>query len=262
VTTFSVLGSIECWSGQRLVEISGTLQRTLLAALLANESKPVAAEHLMQELWQTAPPRHWENALQAHVSRLRRRLASVADDRPARLVVQPSGYRLLVDPDAMDATTFMRAFTRARAVAGTDPAEAAGQLRSALALWHGPAFGNVIGGPMCRAAAARYEGARLVALETLFDLELRVGRHSDIIPALRELVESPSLNERFCEQLMIALYRSGLQTDALATYRRMRQRLDLELGVKPTNTLRNLEKAILAHDPSLQSRADHLVLRA
>ena len=95
----------------------------------------------------------------------------------------------------------------------------------------------------------------------MFDLELQTGRHHDILPALSELVESPLLNERFCEQLMIALYRSGLQTEALATYRRMRHRLDLELGVQPTQTLRNHEKAILAHDPSLGPRANHLVLR-
>src|SRR2546430_241536 len=104
-------------------------------------------------------------------------------------------------------------------------------------------------------------GDGAVGLETMFDLELQTGRHVDIIPALSELVESPLLNERFCEQLMIALYRSGLQTEALATYRRMRHRLDLELGVQPTRTLRNHEKAILAHDPSLRVAANHLVLR-
>jgi SARP family transcriptional regulator, regulator of embCAB operon len=243
------------------VEINGTLQRTLLAVLLENETKPIPAEALMLELWAGSPPNQSENALQAHVSRLRRRLEAAADDRPARLIVQSSGYRLLVDEDAVDATTFMRAFTRARMIADRDPAEAASQLRSALALWRGPAFGNIVGGPMCRAAAARYEAARMVALETLFDLELRIGRHADIIPTLRELVESTALNERFCEQLMIALYRSGQQTEALATYHRMRHRLDAELGVQPTRTLRNHEKAILAHDPSLQLHANHLTLR-
>jgi DNA-binding SARP family transcriptional activator len=185
----------------------------------------------------------------------------VADERPAHLVVAPGGYRLLVAEDAVDATVFMRRFTQSRMLAVADPAAAVGALRSALALWRGPALGNVVGGPVCRSAAARYEAARVVGLETLFDLELQTGRHIDIIPALSELVESPSLNERFCEQLMIALYRCGLQTEALATYRRMRHRLDLELGVQPTRTLRNHEKAILAHDPSLRVAANHLVLR-
>jgi DNA-binding SARP family transcriptional activator len=261
VTRFSVLGPIECWSAQRQVEINGVLQRTLLAALLANESKPLPAEPLAVELWAGSPPRNWENALQAHVSRLRRRLLAVADDQPARLIVQPGGYRLLVDVDAVDALVFMRRFTHARVLAGSDPSAAVGAFRSALSLWRGPAFGNVVGGPLCRSAAARFEAARLVGLETMFDLELRAGRHTDIIPSLSELVESPMLNERFCEQLMIALYRSGLQTEALATYHRMRHRLDVELGVQPTRTLRNHEKAILAHDPSLLISANHLVLR-
>lgn len=259
MTRFCVLGPIECWSGGRQVEVHGALQRTLLAALLANEGKPLPAEPLAMELWAGSPPRNWENALQAHVSRLRRRLATVADDTPAALVVAPGGYRLLVAEDTVDATVFMKKFTHARVLAAADPAAAVGALRSALALWRGPALGNVIGGPLCRAAAARYEAARVVGLETMFDLELQTGRHVDIIPALSELVESPSLNERFCEQLMIALYRCGLQTEALATYHRMRHRLDLELGVQPTRTLRNHEKAILAHDPSLH--ANHLVLR-
>jgi SARP family transcriptional regulator, regulator of embCAB operon len=261
VTRFSVLGPIECWSAGRQVEVHGALQRTLLATLLASEGKPVPAEPVAMELWAGSPPRNWENALQAHVSRLRRRLAAIADERPASLVVAPGGYRLLVVEDAVDALVFMRKFTRARVLAASDPAAAVGELRSALALWRGPALGNVIGGPVCRSAAARYEAARVVGLETMFDLELQTGRHIDIIPALSELVESPALNERFCEQLMIALYRCGLQTEALATYRRMRHRLDMELGVQPTRTLRNHEKAILAHDPSLRLHANHAALR-
>lgn len=261
MTRFSLLGPIECWSAGRQVEVHGALQRTLLATLLASEGKPVPAEPVAMELWAGTPPRNWENALQAHVSRLRRRLATVADDKPAQLVVASGGYRLLVAEEAVDATVFMKKFTHARVLASTDPAAAVGALRSALALWRGPALGNIIGGPLCRAAAARWDAARVIGLETMFDLELQTGRHVDIIPALSELVESPLLNERFCEQLMIALYRSGLQTEALATYRRMRQRLDLELGVQPTRTLRNHEKAILAHDPSLRLHSNHLVLR-
>lgn len=261
MTRFSVLGPIECWSGQRQVEVHGVLQRTLLATLLAADSKPLPAETVAVELWAGSPPKLWENALQAHVSRLRRWLVAVADDRPARLAVQPGGYCLLVEEDSLDASVFMRRFTRARALAATDPIGAVSAFRSALSLWRGSAFGNVVGGPRCRSAAARYDSARLIGLEAMFDLELQAGRHVDIIPALSELVESPMLNERFCEQLMVALYRSGLQTEALATYRRMRRRLDTELGVQPTQTLRNHEKAILAHDPSLLVRANHLVLR-
>lgn len=262
MTRFSVLGAMECWFGQRPVLIVGPLQRTLLAALLASERKPVSVDALVFEMWADSPPPQPENALQAHVSRLRRRLQQVADDRPAHLIAQPSAYHLLVDPDAVDALVFVRDVSRALSQIETDPAWAVENLRSALSLWRGQAFDLVVCGPLCRAAASRYEAARLGALETLFDLELHLGRHGGIIPALTELVESSALNERFCEQLMIALYRSGRQKEALVAYRRMRTRLDEELGVQPTVTLQNHERAILSHDPALRIRADHLVLRS
>ncbi len=262
MTKFVVLGPLECWSAGRPVNISGTLQRSLLATLLAAEGNPVPAEALVAELWADSPPPQWENALQAHISRLRRRIDAVADDRPVRLVVQHSGYCLPTDEQALDAKMFMRELHGARLRGSTDPAGAADLLRDALSMWHGKAFGLVFQGPLCRTVAQRYEAARLVALEMLFDLELRSGRHTEIIPMLSELVEPPSLNERFCEQLMIALYRSGQQAPALTAYRRMRERLDSELGVEPTVTLRNLFNAILNHDPALRMGADHAVLRA
>lgn len=262
MTEFFVLGPLECQSAGRQVEISGALQRTLVATLLAAESSPVSVESLVTELWGDSPPPQWENALQAHVSRLRRRLDAVADNRPARLIVQHSGYCLSTAEDAVDAKVFMRELSNARFRNTADPKSAADGLRAALSLWRGSAFGLVIQGPICRTVAQRYEAARLVALETLFDLELRTGRHTDILPMLSELVESPLLNERFCEQLMIALYRSGQQAVALSAYRRMRERLNDELGVEPTITLRNLFNAILVHHPALRIGADHAVLRA
>lgn len=264
MTRFSVLGSVECWSGQRLVTITGTLQRNLLAALLVSEGNPLSVDTLVHELWSDAPPPKWENALQAHVSRLRRRLAEVAEEGhedPAYLMALPPGYGLRVGENAVDGAVFMRRVNHARSLAADAPAEAAEELRAALSLWRGPAFDLVVRGPLVRAAAHRYEATRLSALELLFDLRLRLAQHADIIPALTELVESPALNERFCEQLMVALYRSGRQTEALVAYRRMRRRLDEELGVEPTVTFRNHEKAILEHDPALHVGADHGVLR-
>lgn len=262
MTKFFVLGPLECRSAERPVDISGTLQRALLATLLAAEGNPVSVESLVTELWADSPPPQWENALQAHISRLRRRIEAVADDRPARLIVQHSSYCLRTDEDMVDAKVFMRELGNARFLGAADPISAAGALHHALSLWRGKAFGLVIQGPLCRTVAQRYETARLVALETLFDLELRSGRHADIIPMLSELAEAPSLNERFCEQLMIALYRSGQQARALSSYCQMRDRLDEELGVEPTITLRNLYSAILIHHPALRVGADHAVLRA
>jgi SARP family transcriptional regulator, regulator of embCAB operon len=262
MTKFFVLGPLECQSAGRHVDISGTLQRTLLATLLAAEGNPVSVEALVTELWADSPPPQWENALQAHISRLRRRIDAVADDRPARLIVQHSGYCLQTDEDTVDAKVFMRELGSARFLGATDPGAAAEALHHALSLWRGKAFDLVIQGPLCRTVAQRYESAELVALETLFDLELRTGRHTDIIPMLSQLVEAPPLNERFCEQLMIALYRSGQQARALIAYGRMRERLADELGIEPTIGLRNLFNAILNHHPALRLGADHAVLRA
>ncbi|MFI0482822.1 BTAD domain-containing putative transcriptional regulator [Actinomadura sp. 9N215] len=259
---FFVLGPLECRSANRPVHITGTLQRALLATLLAAEGTPVSADSLVAELWGGSPPPHWENALQAHISRLRRRIDELAGGRSARLIVEHSAYCLRTDDDTVDAKVFMHKFGCSRQLGHTDPRAAADALREALSLWRGRAFGLVTQGSLCRTVAQRYETARLVALETLFDLELRSGRHTDIIPMLSELVEAPTLNERFCEQLMIALYRSGQQARALGSYSRMRERLDTELGVEPTITLRNLFNAILNHDPALRLGADHAVLRA
>ncbi|GLW89937.1 AfsR/SARP family transcriptional regulator [Actinokineospora globicatena] len=267
MTRFAVLGPLECWSGPQQVEIRGSLQRSLLGALLAAEAKPVSVRALVTELWGDAPPAQWENALHAHVSRLRRRITGCSDRATTepggspRLIGLATGYRLVVTETDLDSLSFTRQVARARAIAAIAPSEAAELLRSALSLWRGTAFGMITGGPMARAAAHHLEAARTVALEVLFDVELRIGRHADIIPALRELVESPQLNERFCEQLMVALYRSGRQAEALATYRAMRHRLDEELGVLPTQTLRDHERAILNHHPALHTRANHMALR-
>lgn len=258
---FFVLGPLECRSADRPLNISGGLQRALLATLLAAEGNPISVESLVTELWGDSPPPQWENALQAHISRLRRRLQA-ADGPDSQLMVQHSGYCLRTGVDAVDAKAFMRALDDARFLGASEPRAAADELRHALSLWRGRAFGLVIQGPLCRTVAQRYETARLVALETMFDLELRCGRHTDIIPMLSELVETPSLNERFCEQLMIALYRSGQQARALSSYSRMRERLDEELGIEPTVTLRNIFNAILNHHPALRLGADHAVLRA
>jgi DNA-binding SARP family transcriptional activator len=259
---FRLLGNLEVWSDDQQTEIRGTIQRTLLATLLAAGSRTVSVQSLVDELWAENPPATAENSLQAHVSRLRRKLHSVGDRQSLCLLSLPSGYRLLVTAADVDAPLFLQTVHEARAHAAADPQAAVDQIRQGLGAWRGPVFGGPIGGPICQAAAARFEAARTVALETLFDLELHRGRHSEVIPELSALVECPSLNERICEQLMVALYRAGRQTEALSACRRMRLRLADELGVSPSPSLRKLENAILNHDPALHYGGDHLSLRA
>jgi DNA-binding SARP family transcriptional activator len=245
---------MEIQAGEKLVEIRGRFQRTLLAALLVNAGRVVMAHALVDELWGENPPGAAENALQAHVSRLRRKLASAEPNRRTpRVVSLPSGYRLQVGVDELDADQFMQEITTVVAQPDMDPVEAIQRLRGALSLWRGPAFGGDLVGYICPAAAVRYEEYRASALELLFEKELLIGRHAQVIAELSELVESRSVNERLCAQLMVALYRAGRQTDALALYRKVRNRLLDELGIEPCPILRKMELAILSQDPDLDA---------
>ncbi|SDD18802.1 DNA-binding transcriptional activator of the SARP family [Actinokineospora iranica] len=253
--TYRILGPIEIQAGGEPVEISGTFQRTLLAALLVNHDRLVLTESLIGELWEHNPPRNAENALQAHISRLRRRLRGVDPARKSpRFLSMPSGYRLCLNGDAFDADVFTHALLDVRANPSNNPLEMIGKLRTALTLWRGPTFGGTLGGFICQAAAVRYKEYRAAALERLYEAELMIGRHNEIVAELSELVESESLNERLCQQLMVALYRCGRQRDALAVYQRMRARLMDELGVEPSPVLQKCQMAILAHDAVLQPR--------
>ncbi|AQS65620.1 AfsR/SARP family transcriptional regulator [Streptomyces pactum] len=250
--SFSILGALEVHTRTGQVDIPGDLQRTLLQVLLVSEGQAVSGETLVEEMWGESTPDNQVNALQAHISRMRRRLKSLEPDRhTSRLTVHPSGYRLAVDESEIDAAQFLGKVHRAEGIVATRPAEAVGLLRSALSMWRGPVFGPLPGGSVCRLASALYDEHRLRASELLFDAELSAGRHASILAELRDAHISNPLRERFCEQLMIALYRSGRQTDALDTYRHMWKRLSEEIGVLPSPSLRSVEHAILSHDPSL-----------
>jgi SARP family transcriptional regulator, regulator of embCAB operon len=260
-----VLGQVEVSSPRGSTTVRGRHQRALLIALAANANRVVPVESLVTELWGEDPPQRTLNALQAHVSRLRRLLAEVDDSGHAaeRISGAASGYRMYIGKDdGCDGFAFLRDLAEIQALPpGTSPAETTRRIRSALAAWRGPVFGGFVGGPICQATAARYEESRMAALQSLFDNELKLGNHLAVIAELSALVEADPLNERLCEQLMVALYRAGRQTDALSVYHRIRRRLDDELGVDPSPTLRVYERAILGHDPALSARADHGVLR-
>ncbi|WBB95659.1 MULTISPECIES: AfsR/SARP family transcriptional regulator [unclassified Solwaraspora] len=259
---FWILGRVAVGSRDKLIHFRSGMQCSLLAALLAAEGQAASAGMLIAELWGNDLPDQVENALQAHVSRLRRKLQSIEPERAAsRLQAQTCGYRLALDGASVDAMTFTSALNDARAVASSCPAETAYRLRSALALWRGPVFGGVAVGLTAQAAAARIEASRIAALELLFDIELQLGGHTQIVPELTALVRAEAPNERLCEQLMVALYRCGRQTDALSVYQWMRNRMAEELGVDPSPMLRNHERAILSHDPELRPNEDHLILR-
>ncbi|MFD8996255.1 AfsR/SARP family transcriptional regulator [Streptomyces abikoensis] len=250
---FRILGAIEIGSPVGSLRPKGALQRSLLMAFLANASKLVPTQTLIDELWDCNPPERVENALQAHVSRLRRQLTALEPEvSVSRLITHPSGYRLIVEEDELDVATFLNGLERLRHQRGP-AAEIAREARGLLALWGGPAFGGFTGGPIAQAAASLYEESYLSALELLFDCELEDGNHQRIVPELRELLVKHPYKERFRQQLMVALYRSGRQADALDVYQDLRHQLSDDLGLTPSPIMREYERAVLEQDPVLIS---------
>lgn len=250
--SFLVLGPMEIRAHRLTLMLKGVLQQTLLAALLASGERLVTVDALIEELWGPTPPSRTENALQAQVSRLRRSLARAEPESSgSRLITMTAGYQFSLNRAELDAATFLDSVSVIRARVGKNIHRDIADMREALTLWRGPAFGGISGGPICQAAIARYQECYATALVLLYELELQSGEHVKIVPELSELVARFPFQESFCELLMVALYRCGRQTDALVEARRLRGRLIEELGVEPSPSLRGLEKAILNHDSML-----------
>ncbi len=247
-----ILGGLRIFTATGAVDVHGEVQRRLLQSLIVSEGKIISRELLVDEIWDGEPPAKAANALQAHVSRLRRKLCSAEPGyRASRLVSHPRGYSLDLEDIEVDAIEFVHRVKSAETMKQSDPETAAAVLHAALPMWHGPVFGGDAGGQLSKAAATRYEEYRLRAFESLFDYELSRGRHSLILGELQEIHVQNPFRERFCEQLMIALYRCGRQVDALEVYRRTWHLLIDELGIEASPRLRSVEHAILSHDAVL-----------
>jgi DNA-binding SARP family transcriptional activator len=238
---YRVLGSLEVRDGDRLLSLAGAKQRALLALLLLNANRVVSRERLIDELWGEEPPETAVQSVQVYVSRLRRLLPD------ATLLTRAPGYVLEVEPEAFDLHRFERLAADARKA---DPERASHLLREALELWRGPALAE-FDEPFARVEGGRLEDLRLTALEERFAADLALGRHADLIGELETLIVDNPHRERLRGQLMVALYRSGRQTEALEAYRQARETLD-ELGIEPSADLRQLEKAILTQATALE----------
>jgi predicted ATPase/DNA-binding SARP family transcriptional activator len=202
---------------------------------------------LIEDLWAGEPPAGAPTTLRAYISSLRTALGD-DDDAPAIRTV-PSGYILELAPAQLDAWQFNRLAREGHdALTRGDANLAADRLSEALSLWRGPALGDIADEPFARAEAARLDELRLAALEDRIDADLVLGRHGDVVAELERLVDEHPLRERAWRQLMIALYRSDRQADALSAYRRIRRLLAGELGLEPSAALRELEQAILRHE--------------
>jgi DNA-binding SARP family transcriptional activator/ABC-type branched-subunit amino acid transport system substrate-binding protein len=252
---FRVLGPLEVVERGRQVEIGGRTPRVLLAVLLLHANEVVSRDRLIDELWGDSPPATAVKTLQAHVSRLRATLngSDATTDRGHGMVeTLGQGYCLRIEPGAVDADRFQGLLEEGRGALGEGEAERAAQvLRDALGLWRGPALADLSNGSFASAEIARLDELRLEALEERIDADLALGRHAALVGELEALVGRHPLRERLRGQLMISLYRSGRQAEALRVYQDGRHSLAEELGLDPGPALRRLESQILEHDPAL-----------
>jgi DNA-binding SARP family transcriptional activator len=240
---FRILGPLEVIGGGQPIELGGSRQRALLALLLTRANEVVSTDRLIDDLWGARPPKTAANALQYHVSRLRKALAG-----SEAIVTMPPGYLIRVAPGELDLLRFEHLVAEAKR---SLPERRATLLREALGLWRGPALADLANEQFAQAEIRRLEELRLAALERRLDAELELGGSVELVAELEALVHENPLREPLRAQLMVALYRSGRQADALDVYRETRRLLVDELGVEPGPALQGLEQAILRQDPEL-----------
>lgn len=240
---FRILGPLEVVDAGQPVPLGGSKQRMLLALLLLTPNRPVSVDRLVDALWSADPPAGAANALQYHVSQLRKALGD-----GAAIVTQEPGYLIRLEPDQVDLVRFEQL------VADAERADAAGAsalLGEALGLWRGEALAELADDMLSQPEAQRLQAARLAALERRAEADLALGRYAQLVPELEALVRTHPLHEGLVGSLMRALYGAGRQADALDVYRATRETFDTELGIEPSPSLRDLERAILRQDPEL-----------
>jgi DNA-binding SARP family transcriptional activator len=239
---FRILGPLEVREDDVPLQLGGQKQRVLLALLLLEANRVVSTDRLLDALWGEQPPRTAPTSLQNFVSQLRKLLG------PETLVTKPPGYQLRVEPEQADLDRFERLVTEAR----SEPADArAAKLRQALALWRGPPLSDLEFEAFAHGEIGRLEEFRLTVIEDRFEAELEASRHAEIVGELEALADEHPLRERLRGQLMLALYRSGRQAEALQIYHDTRRLLVEELGIDPSPNLQQLHGAILRQDPGL-----------
>jgi DNA-binding SARP family transcriptional activator/ABC-type branched-subunit amino acid transport system substrate-binding protein len=247
---FRILGSLEVVREASALPSLPYKPRALLAMLLLHRGEAVSLDRLADDLWGEQPPATAAKSVQIYVSQLRKALGEGVLETRGR------GYALAVDADQVDAARFERMLQRGIDELGRGRArEAAAVLAEALTLWRGPALADFAYEPWAQAEIARLDALRLAALEERIDADLALGRHGTLIAELEGLIKTHPTRERLSGQLMLALYRSGRQADALAVFRERRRRIVDELGIEPGPALRELEAAILRQDPSLDPPA-------
>jgi DNA-binding SARP family transcriptional activator/class 3 adenylate cyclase len=251
---FRILGPLEVSNNGEPVALGGPRVRSVLALLLVHAGEVVSSDRLVTELWGEEPPRTAMTSLQNSISQLRKLLGS------ERVLTRSPGYVLRVEEDELDLRRFERLVARSR---DAEPERRSELLSDALALWRGPPLADFSFDSFAQNEIRRLEELRLTALEDRCAAELERGRHRELVAELEVLVAANPLRERLREQLMLALYRSGRQAEALEAYQRARRTLVDELGIEPGPALQRLNASILRQDAPLEARpaadvdADH-----
>ncbi|WP_380283635.1 BTAD domain-containing putative transcriptional regulator [Kitasatospora purpeofusca] len=248
------LGPLEVRFDGASLPIGGTRQRAAPATLLLSPGRPVPVGPLIDNVWGGREPASALNTLQSYVSRLRTALARPGDTGGSapRLLGGPSGYRLVVRDEQLDHRRAEQLLDAARAVLAADePAAARASARESLALWRGPALGELQRLPAFQWEAARLDEVRLGAEQLVAEADFALGRTEEAVARLRRLTSGQPLWEQPQALLMRALYRTGRQAEALALYQRTRRRLVDELGIEPGAELAGVHRAVLRQDPLL-----------
>jgi DNA-binding SARP family transcriptional activator len=247
VLDFRILGPLEVVDNERPVALGGLRQRATLALLLLSSNRVVSIERLAEDLYAGAPPVTAVTQVQRQVSELRKALGEGAG-----IETRSPGYAIRLEPEQLDLSRFERLGDEgSEALAAGDADRAAERLREALALWRGAPLADLAYESFAQATIGRLEEVRLAALELRIDADLALGRHAALVPELEALVWDHPLRERLRGQLMLALYRSGRQPEALEEYQRARAALVEGFGIEPSAPLQELQRAMLAHEPSL-----------
>jgi DNA-binding SARP family transcriptional activator len=256
-----LLGPVEAWVDGQPVALGGQRPRALFAILALMGGRVVSSDLLIDELWGEAPPARARDSLQMHVSRLRKGLANAGTDG-GRLVSQAGGYLLNVRPGERDIDRWEAALGRARRAREAGQLYAAREgIEEAERVWRGQPLGGVSTHSLVAAERARLEEERLGAIIEGIELDLELGRHSELLGRLEALAIEHPFKERLVELQMLALHRSGRQADALAAFHAARRRLVDELGIEPAQPLRELHEDILKHSAELASPVGGIPLR-
>src|SRR5205823_3598680 len=251
---FGILGPLQAVGDDgREFALGGRMPRVMLALLLVRANEVVSSDQLVEELWAGAPPASGAKGLHVHVSRLRRALAAGQSDPDGeRLVTTAGGYVLRVAPEELDVQRCERLIGEGRSLlAAGRPDQALAGLSGAVELWGGDVLADFQYDAFAQGEIARLGELRAAVLEERIAVEMLLGREAQVLGELERLVREYPYRERLRGQLMLALYRTGRQAEALAAYRAARSALVDELGIEPSVELRQLHEAILAQDGAL-----------